>query len=359
MNRNGKIARLSVDIREQLNVRLQDNEPGDKLLEWLNGQDAVRSVLKEQFEGKAITKQNLSEWRTGGFAEWVLGQKVVYEAQDTDEGARRLDAVSDSSLPDRLATVLAGRYASLLARWDGEITEAFTKKLRSLSSLCRDICAQRRCHHNAIKVKIAQERHAERHDGKGKSKTESKSTTQSEPVRPEPMRDYFDPNDTWDGGWNGGGEAGKEEGRVKNELGKTVPSEPVAPSQTSFQPKPEMTTPADVATSCRHPEPQALENAGAPESVAPGLSAKAVEATADQTEYKSPIVDNWIYPPMAASDPNSGDIYAIDTVPKKRNPADYDPDPFMYPSYWHWIKTCKPKVLPPNHPAKPPTTWNY
>ena len=117
--RKGKIARLPHAIRERLNLRLQDNEPGDTLLAWLNGQETVQTVLKEQFEGAAITKQNLSEWRTGGFAEWVLGQEVVYEAQDTDEGARRLDAVTDASLPDRLATVLAGRYASLLARWDG------------------------------------------------------------------------------------------------------------------------------------------------------------------------------------------------------------------------------------------------
>jgi len=80
---------------------------------------------------------------------------------------------------------------------------------------------------------------------------------------------------------------------------------------------------------------------------------------ATQTTYQSPITDNRIYEPMAASDPNSGDIYAIDTVPKKRNPDNYDPDPAMYPSYWHWIKTCKPKILPPNHPAKPPVIWNY
>ena len=247
MKPNGKIARLPFGIREQLNRRLQDNEPGDTLLKWLNDQEAVQMVLKEYFEGKAITKQNLSEWRLGGFAAWVFRQEVVYEAQDMDEGARRLDAVTDSSLPDKLATVLAGRYASLFARWDGEVTEAFTKKLRALSSLCRDICALRRSHHDAIKTKIAMERHAERHEGKGKTK--GKSTAQSEPVRPEPMRDYFDPNETWDG-------TGKVEGRMVNEeLEKSVPSEPVAPGQTSFQPKPEMSTLTDVATSCRHPEP--------------------------------------------------------------------------------------------------------
>jgi hypothetical protein len=135
------------------------------------------------------------------------------------------------------------------------------------------------------------------------------------------------------------GGRGKEEGRVKNvELGETAPSGSVAPGQTNFQSHPETAGTADVATSCRHPD----------ESVAPG-----------QTEYKASISDNRIYPPMAASDPNSEDIHAIDKVPKKRNPDNCNPDPFSYPSYWHWIKTCKPKILPPNHPKKPPTQYTF
>jgi hypothetical protein len=314
MNRNGKIARLPQGIREGLNRRLQDNELGDKILEWLNGQEVVQTVIKEQFEGAAITKQNLSEWRMGGFAEWVLGQEVVYEAQDTEEGARRLDAVTDSSLPDRLATVLAGRYASLLARWDGEVTEAFMKKLRALGPLCREICALRRSHHNAIRTKIAQERH----------------------------------------------EMEKEEGRMKDEeLGETALSGSVAPGQTNFQSHPETASPADVATSCRHPEGGRGKEEGRVKNVELGETAPSGSVAPGQTEYKASISDNRIYPPMAASDPNSEDIHAIDKVPKKRNPDNCNPDPFSYPSYWHWIKTCKPKILPPNHPKKPPTQYTF
>ncbi len=393
MNRNGKIARLPQDIREQLNRRLQDNEPGDTLLEWLNGLEAVQKVMKEQFEGKAINKQNLSEWRMGGFAEWVLGQEVVYEAQNMEEMSHSLDAVTGAALPDRLATVLAGRYASLLARWDGEVTEAFTKKQRALGPLCREICALRRSHHNAIRTKIATERHEmEKEEVRMKNEKMGKrpgNSAPSEPVRPEPMRDYFDPNDTWDGGW-----AGKEEGGVKNEefgkgSGNSDASESVKPGQTSFQANPEANATNDVVTSCPHPEGTAGD--GGAGSVKPsqtelrgeapgeGHAARTSHAVAtsghhaegaagdggagsvkpSQTEYKSPITDNRIYEPMAASDPNSGDIYAIDTVPKKRNPDNYDPSPFIYPSYWLWIKMWKPKILPPGHPAKPPVIWNY
>jgi len=34
--RNGKIARIPLEIREQLNCRLADGEPGNRLVEWLN-----------------------------------------------------------------------------------------------------------------------------------------------------------------------------------------------------------------------------------------------------------------------------------------------------------------------------------
>jgi len=100
--RNGKIARLppslqrkvlvagkergKLEIREQLNTRLADGEPGEplgigaggksrkeasRLVEWLNSNPDVMKVMAEQFEGRPITDNNLSEWRAGGFEEWL------------------------------------------------------------------------------------------------------------------------------------------------------------------------------------------------------------------------------------------------------------------------------------------------
>ena len=75
MTRNGKIARLPKDIREQLNQRLDDGKQGKHLVEWLNAMPEAEAVLAEQFEGKAITKQNLSQWRNGGYREWQAKQE--------------------------------------------------------------------------------------------------------------------------------------------------------------------------------------------------------------------------------------------------------------------------------------------
>ena len=49
MSRFGKIARLPLDIREQLNRRLQDGEIGKELVVWLNSVPEVQAVLKAEF----------------------------------------------------------------------------------------------------------------------------------------------------------------------------------------------------------------------------------------------------------------------------------------------------------------------
>jgi hypothetical protein len=68
-SRNGKIARLPAEIRQELNQRLERSEPSTQLLPWLNALPEVQQVLREEFEGVPINKQNLSQWRRGGFQE--------------------------------------------------------------------------------------------------------------------------------------------------------------------------------------------------------------------------------------------------------------------------------------------------
>jgi hypothetical protein len=70
MTRTGKIARLPKIIRDQLNQRLDDGEQGARLVTWLNSLPEVQAILTRDFEGKAVSEQNLSEWRKGGFRDW-------------------------------------------------------------------------------------------------------------------------------------------------------------------------------------------------------------------------------------------------------------------------------------------------
>ncbi|MGA2177552.1 MAG: hypothetical protein ABSH38_21465 [Verrucomicrobiota bacterium] len=66
MTRNGRIARLPLAIRQQLNQRLQDGEIGARLLEWLNSLPEVQAVLAAHFNGQPSNDPNLTDWKQGG-----------------------------------------------------------------------------------------------------------------------------------------------------------------------------------------------------------------------------------------------------------------------------------------------------
>src|SRR6478672_8337050 len=108
MTRKGKIARLPRHIRDYLNRQLDDGEPANHLVQWLNAQpDAVR-VLEEEFDGRPITEQNLSDWKQGGYLDWQLHQEtrewVRVVADEADEVA---EDVGVMPLSDRLSSMAA------------------------------------------------------------------------------------------------------------------------------------------------------------------------------------------------------------------------------------------------------------
>jgi len=158
MTRNGKIARLARPIRDELNRRLQDGEPGVRLVAWLNGLPDTQRVLATDFGGRPINEQNLCEWKAGGYHDWLARQEMLSQARELAADAKELTAATDGKLTDHLATVLAARYAAALAGWDGEVTDEFRRKLRTLHGLCQDIVELRRGDHSGARLNLEQER---------------------------------------------------------------------------------------------------------------------------------------------------------------------------------------------------------
>jgi hypothetical protein len=158
MTRTGKIARLPREIRDQLNRRLQDGEPGTHLVVWLNSLPEAQTILAREFAGRAISEQNLSEWKQGGYRDWLARQDALAQVRDLAADAEELAHATDGALVEHLATVLTARYAAALADWQGEATDEFRRKLRSLRGLCQDIVELRRGDHSAARLKIEQER---------------------------------------------------------------------------------------------------------------------------------------------------------------------------------------------------------
>src|SRR6266481_2587222 len=80
---NSKISRFPRHIRDELNQRLDRSEKQKRTLDWLNSLPEVQAVLKEEFEGEPVKKQNLTKWKKAGFLNWQLHQSALAFTQDT------------------------------------------------------------------------------------------------------------------------------------------------------------------------------------------------------------------------------------------------------------------------------------
>jgi len=109
--RRGKIARLPLAIRQELNTRLQNGEEGRTLVLWLNGLPAVNDVLAAQFKNKPIAECNLSEWKTGGYIDWLLLDQMAPETRASEVLDMSPDLIADvqGGLTDKMAVLLASR----------------------------------------------------------------------------------------------------------------------------------------------------------------------------------------------------------------------------------------------------------
>ncbi len=112
MTPTGKIARLPETIRHQLNRRLADGQPAQAILPWLNGLAPVQAVLKQHFQSRPITPQNLSEWRRGGFALWHVEHASPEPVADLPAPAPPKDA---TTLADEVLSLALDRIQRALA----------------------------------------------------------------------------------------------------------------------------------------------------------------------------------------------------------------------------------------------------
>lgn len=114
MSRQGKIARLPAALREDLNLRILNNEPAAKILCWLNDLSAVRESLSQHYASDPITDNNLSNWRQGGYAEWLARRERVAQTQELAKFAADLAKAKGGTLSDAAAAILAGKLLGTL-----------------------------------------------------------------------------------------------------------------------------------------------------------------------------------------------------------------------------------------------------
>ena len=155
--RNGKIARIPRHVREELNRRLDHGERGQPLLQWLNSRPEVQALMVAEFDGLPINKQSLSQWRRGGYAEWLRLRETRAWAQEMITETGEFQPADAPPLTDRMAVWVTTRYL-LAVRKLTEQTGAAAADLPVLQEFCHDLVALRRGDHCAARLKIAQER---------------------------------------------------------------------------------------------------------------------------------------------------------------------------------------------------------
>jgi hypothetical protein len=159
MARIGKIARLPGAVRAQLNTRLQDNVEGKQIVLWLNSLPEVQKVLAEKFDGRPINEQNLTDWRQGGYEEWLARQDILAQANQLAASHRKLqDVAPGRSFADHLADALAFRYAALLASQGLVLDEPSLRQIHALDHTCQAVVKLRRSDQNAARLQIETER---------------------------------------------------------------------------------------------------------------------------------------------------------------------------------------------------------
>lgn len=113
--RIGKIARLPKQIREQLNQRLENGERGKTIVQWLNELPEVQKIITEQFAGRPIREQNLSEWRNGGYLDWLrhqdFRQQILMSVEQADDYSQD---EGQTNLAERLAYLMTTQLMTQL-----------------------------------------------------------------------------------------------------------------------------------------------------------------------------------------------------------------------------------------------------
>lgn len=113
MARQGKIARLPHHLREKVNQRLLDGETAREILAWLNSEKDADTVWWQYFEGAPANPQNLSEWRTGGYREWLRRRHRADNLKTLSSYAMEL-AKSGGSISEGAAAIAAGQILETL-----------------------------------------------------------------------------------------------------------------------------------------------------------------------------------------------------------------------------------------------------
>ena len=160
MSYKSKISRLPKALRHQLGQHIEDGRRGIDIVCWLNSLPEVQKLTAEQFQGNAISEQNLSDWKQSGHSEWVQRQEAQQAALSLLNAGEDLDledAGQQRKLLDNFAAVLAVELSRLSMQLLQKETDP-EKKWKLVCQINNELAKLRRAHDRATRTSIVQER---------------------------------------------------------------------------------------------------------------------------------------------------------------------------------------------------------
>jgi hypothetical protein len=193
----GKIGRLPHAIRDQLGHRIEDGRPGAEIVQWLNDQPQVKTVLAEFFGGRPINEQNLSDWKQSGHLDWLRRQDSSEAAQRLVEFAADLEHTSGTrSLCDRFAVVLAAEMMRVgMALFDAETD--LEKRWKRLCEIQRQLSQLRRDDHRSLQLAMRREqwtldvKRQTRAQAQAQAQAQARTQVNGKDKEPSPLSEMF------------------------------------------------------------------------------------------------------------------------------------------------------------------------
>lgn len=148
-----KIGRLPFAVRNELNERLRDGHTGPEILTWLNAHKAWRK-LRASFANADISAQNLTDWRTTGYADWLLNQSRADHIRAYAETAQTIATAAGGHPAAVGSRILAAKMIDLLESADAETA---TDLARAISQLRKGEQDQTKLQLDAERNRLAQQ----------------------------------------------------------------------------------------------------------------------------------------------------------------------------------------------------------
>jgi len=158
MTRKSKIARLPNVIRQELNERLRDGGRLDKLVKWLNSLPKVQAIMESEHEGKAVSQQNISDWRKAGYLDWLRDEEAKSWLAELKGGAEVLEKTVDGV---EISKLFSARLAVEMTRQAQALLDKESKPEKRWERVCevhKQISRMRRDDMWNVRTRVWQER---------------------------------------------------------------------------------------------------------------------------------------------------------------------------------------------------------